>query len=317
MSALITNIFEDRFEEDNDNDSDNVLQFRSSHSASESNVRSFGKRQSTKNTLEFASKTLTAEEEKELIARAKKGDLKARNELTLANMKLVASIARKYEDRGIPLSDLLQEGSIGLMSAVNKFDPKMGHRFSTYAAWWVREAITRSLSNKSRLVRLPVHLNELMTKVRRVRSSLAVKLGRQPLVQEIASELNESVEKIEKALNASQTCMSLDQKVSASDDEGFSLGETIMDEDSVSPIDRADAPYFTSQITGLLSCLNDRERQVIRMRFGMDSGEEISLREIAEKLGLTRDQVGKISCIAMRKLKKAANRADFEDYLAA
>lgn len=308
MSALI-NMFEDNYEGFED-DSDNVVQFRGVTKIKAT------KRQSGSN-LEFTGKTLTADEEKELVIRAKKGDLRARNELTMANMKLVASIAKKYEDRGIPLADLMQEGSIGLMSAVNKFDIKMGHRFSTYAAWWVREAITRALSNKSRIVRLPVHLNELMTKIRRVRSTLAVRLGRQATTEEIAMELNESVEKIEKALNASQTCMSLDQKVSMTEDDGCSLGETIVDEDATTPIDHANAPYFTSQIASLLSCLNERERKVIRMRFGMDTGEEASLREISEALGLTRDQVGKISCLAMRKLKKAATREQFEDYLAA
>jgi RNA polymerase primary sigma factor len=315
MSALI-NMFEDNLESFED-ESDNVVQFRS-HQDGDNRVTKIRstKRQSGSNQ-EFAGKTLTADEERELVIRAKKGDLRARNELTMANMKLVASIAKKYEDRGIPLSDLMQEGSIGLMSAVNKFDIKMGHRFSTYAAWWVREAITRALSNKSRIVRLPVHLNELMTKVRRVRSSLAVKLGRQATVEEIAMELDETVEKIEKALNASQTCMSLDQKVSMTEDDGCSLGETIVDEDATTPIDQANAPYFTSQISTLLSCLNERERKVIRMRFGMDNGEEASLREISEALGLTRDQVGKISCLAMRKLKKAASREEFEDYLAA
>ncbi len=315
MSALI-NMFEDNLESFED-ESDNVVQFRS-HQDGDNRVTKIRstKRQSGSNQ-EFTGKTLTADEERELVIRAKKGDLRARNELTMANMKLVASIAKKYEDRGIPLSDLMQEGSIGLMSAVNKFDIKMGHRFSTYAAWWVREAITRALSNKSRIVRLPVHLNELMTKIRRVRSSLAVKLGRQATVEEIAMELEETVEKIEKALNASQTCMSLDQKVSMTEDDGCSLGETIVDEDATTPIDQADAPYFSSQISTLLSCLNERERKVIRMRFGMDNGEEASLREISEALGLTRDQVGKISCLAMRKLKKAASREEFEDYLAA
>jgi len=298
MSAVVSRIFEDNFEEDND--SDNVLQFPTQRT-----------------TAKVAAKALSADEEKALISRAKKGDVKARNELTLANMKLVNSIAKKYEDRGLPFADLVQEGTIGLMSAVNKFDPKMGHRFSTYAAWWVREAITRALSNKSRIVRLPVHLNELMTKIRRVKSTLAVKLGRQATVAEIAQELNESVEKIAKALDASQVCMSLDQKVSTSDEDGFTLGETIVDDNTVSITDRANSTYLTSQIAELLSTLNGKERDVIRLRFGLDSGEEMSLRDIAEKLNLTRDQVGKISCLAMRKLKKAASKGDFEDYLAA
>ncbi len=286
-----------------------------------SNVRLFDKRKShmpVKSYMDSVGtiKPLTVDKERELIALAKQGDQKARNVLTLANLKLVASIAKRYEDRGLPMIDLLQEGSIGLMSAVNKFDPKMGHRFSTYAAWWVREAITRSLSNKSRIVRLPVHLNELMTKIRRVRSTLAVRLGRQATTEEIANELNESIEKVEKALNSSQPCLSLDQKVATTDDEGCTLGETIMDHDSSTPIDEADTHYVTSQISGLLNNLNEKERKVVSLRFGLKNGQEASLRDISKEMGLTRDQVGKISCLAMRKLKKLAKREEFEGYLA-
>ncbi len=325
MSALnSTANFEDYIEQVEEDGSDNTVQLFSNVDDIEgaSNVRQFGKRQarqSAKSPLDVISsvKPLTAEEEKELIARAKKGDLRARNTLTVANMKLVASIAKRYEDRGLPTIDLIQEGSIGLMSAVNKFDPKMGHRFSTYAAWWIREAITRALSNKSRVVRLPVHLNELMTKVRRVRSTLAVRYGRQATTEEIAIEIGESVEKVEKALNSSQPCMSLDQKISSSDDDGCSLGETIVDENSAATADAVDSHHVTSQIAELLNGLNEKERRVIRLRFGMDTGEEASLREISEKMGLTRDQVGKISCLAMRKLKKLAQKEQFEDYLAA
>jgi RNA polymerase primary sigma factor len=320
MSAL--NFVE--LNDETEQDSDNTVSFRSRSEQSDetSNVRMFEKpnsNQSVKSYLDkvVAVKALTIDEEKDLIARAKKGDLKARNTITLAHMKLVASIAKKYEDRGIPTLDLIQEGSIGLMSAINKFDPAMGHRFSTYAAWWVREAITRSLSNKSRVVRLPVHLNELMTKIRRVRSLLAVRYGRQATTEEIANEIGETVQKIENALNSSQPCLSLDQKISNTDDEGCSLGETITDEDSATPVDRVNNHYLSSQVSVLLSCLNEKERKVIRLRFGMDTGEEASLREISEAMGLTRDQVGKISCIAMRKLKNAANKDEFGDCLAA
>ncbi len=325
MSASNTRAnFDSYIDQTDDNDSDNSLALfghfedDTDHG---SNVVAFGRkpRTSGRSPVETigTTKALTLAEEKDLIAKAKKGDLKARNTLTVANLKLVASIAKKYEDRGIPTSDLIQEGSIGLMNAVNKFDPKMGHRFSTYAAWWIREAITRALSNKSRVVRLPVHLNELMTKIRRVRSMLAVRYGRQATTEEIAIELNESVDKVEKALSSSQLCLSLDQKISVSEDEGCTLGETIVDEDSATPLDEANSQFVTSQISGLLSCLNEKERKVITMRFGMDTGEEASLREISERLGLTRDQVGKISCLAMRKLKKFARKEEFEGTLAA
>lgn len=317
--------FEDYIEQvdEADSSSDNAVPFRNHADDIEhvSQVRVFDKRKSHQPVKSYMDtighiKALTVDEERELVNKAKKGDQRARNVLTLANLKLVASIAKRYEDRGLPMIDLLQEGSIGLMAAVNKFDPKMGHRFSTYAAWWIREAITRALSNKSRIVRLPVHLNELMTKIRRVRSSLAVKLGRQPTTKEIADELHESIEKVEKALNSSQPCLSLDQKVATTDDEGCTLGETIMDEDSSNPVDEADTHYVTSQINGLLENLNERERKVVKLRFGLGTGKERSLREISKEMGLTRDQVGKISCLAMRKLKKLARREEFEGYLA-
>ena len=316
MSALVSNLFDDEFETVSEDDVDNILQFptQSGSSAKASKSR---KANATSETLLVPSKSITAEEEKELVVRAKRGDVAARNALILANMKLVNAIAKKYSDRGLPLSDLVQEGSIGLMTAVEKFDLKMGHRFSTYASWWVREAITRSLSNKSRVVRLPVHLNELMTKIRRVRSTLSTQLGRTATIEEIAAELNESVEKIAKALDASQHCMSLDQKVSTSEDEGCTLGDTIEDETSVRVLHRVNSSFLKAEVSELLSCLKPIEREVIKLRFGFVSDDELSLREIADKLNLTRDQVGKISCSAMRKLKQAANQSDFEDYLAA
>ncbi len=326
MSALSGKRYVEDYNEQNEfNSSDSAVVPFSRTQADDiehaSNVRVFDKRKSHQPVKSYMDtighiKALSVEEERELVVLAKKGDQRARNVLTLANLKLVASIAKRYEDRGLPMIDLLQEGSIGLMSAVKKFDPQLGHRFSTYAAWWIREAITRALSNKSRVVRLPVHLNELMTKVRRVRSSLAVKYGRQPTTQEIADDLQESLEKVEKALNSSQPCLSLDQKVSTADDEGCTLGETIMDEDGATPVDEADTHYVSSQISTLLSSLNEKERKVVRMRFGLGTGEEKSLREISAEMGLTRDQVGKISCLAMRKLKKLARREEFEGYLA-
>lgn len=305
-------------------DQDNTIAFPAVHDEIDeavSNVRDLDKRRNAKSGRSYidsvgTAKSLSADEERELVIRAQKGDKVARNTLTLANLKLVSSIVRRYEDRGIPTADLLQEGSIGLMSAIDKFDPKMGNRFSTYATWWVREAITRSLSNKSRVVRLPVHLNELMTKIRRVRSTLALRLGRQATIEEIAVELGESVDKIEKALAASQPCMSLDQKVSNADDDSCTLGETIMDEECATPGDEVDNHYVSNQIAGLLSCLNEKERNVVKLRFGLENGQEASLREISEKLGLSRDQVGKISCLAMRKLKKVACREEFEAYIA-
>ncbi len=257
---------------------------------------------------------LSFEDEHELVIKAKKGDLRARNVLILSNLKLVASIAKRYDECGLPMIDLMQEGSIGLMNAVQKYDPKKGVRFSTYAAWWIREGITRALSNKSRIVRLPGHIIELMTKIRRVRSQLSLRTGREACTLEIAEELNESLAKVEHALISSQPCLSLDQKVSTAEDEDYTIHNTIMDEDSENSVISIDDPYLRAQIDCLLDVLSDHERKVVQLRFGLGSGQEKNIREISKEIGLTRYQVGKLSCLAMRKLKKVARIEAFDGY---
>ena len=186
-------------------------------------------------------KSLSAEEEKKVVKDAQEGDQNARNYLVFANLKMIASLARRYRKRGLPMVDLVQEGVIGLLNAINKFDLDKGIRFSTYAAWWVREAMTRSLSNKSRTVRLPVHLNEFMTKLRRVRAELSLSLGRKPKEEEIALELGVKVEKVVKALRYTQSSVSLDQPVSNTEGEECSLIDLTADEESEAPEEAADS----------------------------------------------------------------------------
>ena len=261
-------------------------------------------------------KSLSAEEEKKVVKDAQEGDQNARNYLVFANLKMIASLARRYRKRGLPMVDLVQEGVIGLLNAINKFDLDKGIRFSTYAAWWVREAMTRSLSNKSRTVRLPVHLNEFMTKLRRVRAELSLSLGRKPKEEEIALELGVKVEKVVKALRYTQSSVSLDQPVSNTEGEECSLIDLTADEESEAPEEAADSDFVRAQVEDLLTGLSKRERQVIRMRFGFGGGEERSLSEVSKELGLTRDQVGKASCKAMRKLKDRARDRGLEAIIA-
>jgi len=261
------------------------------------------------------SKNLTAQEEASLGRRAQAGDRAAANTLIMANIKLVTALARRY-DQGLPNADLFQEGCIGLMNAVSHFDPNRGNRFSTYAAWWIREAINRAISNKSRVVRLPVHLNELMTKIRRVRSELSLKLGKQPTLQQIAAELNERPERVKAAIASSKMCLSLDQPATLNDEDKLTIGDTIEDESAQELVGGLESKFLKQRMHQFLDKLSERERKVITLRFGIGADQEHSLREISTELGLTRDQVGKISYLAMRKLKKMLPEDEFCTYLA-
>ncbi len=259
--------------------------------------------------------TLSSQEENEFVLRSHSGDLRARNSLTLANMGLVAKIAKRYGNCGVPMIDLLQEGCIGLMTAVRKFDPSLGYRLSTYASWWIREAINRSLSNKSRMVRLPVHVNEVMNKIRTARSRLSIRNGCDPHANEIAHEIGESLVRVEHALSNSRPCYSLDWQLSSNDYEELTLCDIIPDSKSKNSEDSINVQYLRCEINSLLSGLDERERQIVQTRFGLVNGQEKSLREVSIELGLTRDQVGKLSSRAMRKLRMVARIEQFEGYL--
>lgn len=259
-------------------------------------------------------KSLTAQEEANLGRRARAGDKKAADALIMANLKLVSALARRF-DQGLATQDLYQEGCIGLMNAVNHFDPNRGNRFSTYAAWWIRESINRAISNKSRVIRLPVHLNELMTKIRRVHSQLTLRMGKQPTIQQIAFEMGEKPEKIRAAISHSKSCLSLDQPATLTDDDKLTIGDTIVDEDSANVTVNLETKYLRERVAQILEGLTEKEKRVVQMRFGIGMEQERSLREISNELGLTRDQVGKISYIAMRKLRKSMKEDEFTGYL--
>lgn len=259
---------------------------------------------------------LSAHEEKALVKRAQNGDKQSRDNLVMANLKMIASISNRYKNRGLPKIDLMQEGIIGLLRCIDKFDLEKGIRFSTYAAWWVRESMTRSLSNKSRSVRIPVHLNEFMTKLRRVRAEQSLALGRKPTNEELALELGVKVEKIKKALALCLPVVSLDKPVSNNEGEDTTLIELTEDDQSKQPDEEADGDFVRDQVNDLLNGLSKREREVVRMRFGIGTKKERNLSEVSKELGLTRDQVGKASCKAMRKLRKKAKEQGLEAIIA-
>ncbi|MBK9142571.1 MAG: sigma-70 family RNA polymerase sigma factor [Candidatus Melainabacteria bacterium] len=255
---------------------------------------------------------LSPNEERELFARAASGDRLARNRLVLAHLRLVATIARRYGNRGLPFVDLLQEGYIGLMIAAGKFDPDLGNRFSTYASWWIRQSMTRALSNQSRTIRLPVHLNEMMTRLRRIRGELQSATGRNPTIEELACAMEESPAKIRAAMEAFQPVDSLDRELFGDGpDTTCALSEMIADNQAAAPEALADEGLLQERVRQLLGCLNERERQVVSLRFGIESGISCSLCEVSAVMGLSRDQVGKASCQAMRKLRGRTRREDF------
>ncbi|MBX9692376.1 MAG: RNA polymerase sigma factor RpoD/SigA [Cyanobacteria bacterium] len=249
-------------------------------------------------------KLLSAEEEIKVVRAISAGNSYARERLIKSNLRLVVSIAKSYRGQGLEFMDLIQEGNVGLQRAIDKFSLAKGYRFGTYASWWVREAITRALSNKSRTVRLPVHLVELISKVHKVRETLKRKIGRTPTVKEMAHATGLSERKIETALNYDQQSISLDSSSGQDDGEETTVGIQIGVTD-----DRAERAISDEDLkrtmTNLLTVLSARERDVIRLRFGLDDEEPYSLRDVAGKLHLSRDQVGKASCSAMRKLKQA------------
>ncbi len=259
-------------------------------------------------------KLLSAEEEIKVVRAIAAGDRPARERLIKANLRLVVSIAKSYRGQGLEFMDLIQEGNVGLQRAIDKFSLSKGYRFGTYASWWVREAITRALSNKSRTVRLPVHLVELISKVHKVRETLKRKNGRVPTVKEMAEATGLSERKIETALNYDQQSISLDGSCSQDDGEESTVGLQIgvLDDRAEQSISAED---LKRTITNLLTVLSERERDVIRLRFGLEDEEPYSLRDVADKLHLSRDQVGKASCSAMRKLKQAVEAKE-STYLA-
>jgi RNA polymerase primary sigma factor len=255
---------------------------------------------------------LTLAEEKSLSKRCRFGDISAKERLVEANMRLVVSIAKNYLASGIPMEDLIQEGAIGLMTATERFDPRMGYRFSTYATQWIRQSIGRAIDNKAKSIRLPAHISESLRKVEKSRAELLRMLGDEPTTEQLAAHAGLSAKKVASLLLTTQEPVSLDMTIG---DDSTSLSTLVLDRAAVDPQDELIAQEMREEIEAILNTLDEREQIVMRRRFGFDEDSKAVLQQIGDELNISRERVRQIESQALRKLRSAARRKRLRDYL--